>query len=268
MLFKRIDSPDDLNQIIECYWIIEDSDKTPKCKKIIPDGYPELIFHYANPYRISLNGAWEIQSQNLVGGQISKHFFLENTGASGILGVKLKPTALSHLFNLSMDTLTDKVVPAEALDDTIRLLGESVQDPGSFDDKIKLINNYFLGLLSSREIKPSQADQAVDIILKHHGMISVAAIGETLSIGERQLQYLFRKYVGLSPKFYARIIRFNYIFELIQQEHTWTDLAYEASYYDQSHFIRNFKNFTGENPGEYDFDEKNMANFFLKKTSL
>ena len=63
-----------------------------------------------------------------------------------------------------------------------------------------------------------------------------------------------------------RIIRFNYIFKLIQDNNqSWSGLAYEASYFDQSHFIRNFRDFTGENPSDYDFDEKNMANFFLQK---
>jgi len=80
------------------------------------------------------------------------------------------------------------------------------------------------------------------------------------------LENLFKKWVGLSPKLFARIIRFSYIFQLVQDNNqSWSSLAYEAAYYDQSHFIRNFKSFTGENPADYSFDEENMANFFLKR---
>jgi AraC-like DNA-binding protein len=51
---------------------------------------------------------------------------------------------------------------------------------------------------------------------------------------------------------------------LVQQhKEKWTSLAYEAAFFDQAHFIKDFKHFTGENPGKYSFDEKNMANFFL-----
>jgi AraC-like DNA-binding protein len=68
---------------------------------------------------------------------------------------------------------------------------------------------------------------------------------------------------------FARIIRFSYIFQLVQDNHqSWCGLAYEAAFYDQSHFIRNFKDFTGENPADYKFEEKNMANFFLSGSGL
>jgi AraC-like DNA-binding protein len=80
------------------------------------------------------------------------------------------------------------------------------------------------------------------------------------------MENLFKKWVGLSPKFYSRIVRFNYIFDLVQKnKYNWNDLAYEAAFYDQSHFIRSFKNFTGENPTDYSFNEQNLANFFLRK---
>ena len=45
----------------------------------------------------------------------------------------------------------------------------------------------------------------------------------------------------------------------------WSDVSFLAGYYDQSHFIKNFKEFTGENPSDYGFNDINMANFFLKK---
>jgi methylphosphotriester-DNA--protein-cysteine methyltransferase len=97
-------------------------------------------------------------------------------------------------------------------------------------------------------------------------MITIEEIINAIGIGERQLERLFRKYVGLSPKFYCRIIRFNYIFQLMQEQSPrLIDLTYDAGFFDQSHFIRNFKAFTGEDPSRYLFDEKNLANFFLKK---
>jgi AraC-like DNA-binding protein len=97
-------------------------------------------------------------------------------------------------------------------------------------------------------------------------MLTVTELCETVYISERQIQNLFKKYVGLSPKLFARIIRFSYIFQLQEKkEQNWAGLAYDAAFYDQAHFIRNFKNFTGESPAAYGFDENNMANFFLKK---
>jgi AraC-like DNA-binding protein len=97
-------------------------------------------------------------------------------------------------------------------------------------------------------------------------MVTMASVCKELGIGERYLQRLFQNYIGVSPKFFARIVRFSYIFQLIKDESpTWADVVYEAGYYDQSHFIRNFKAFTGEDPGKYIFAEKSLANFFMRK---
>ncbi|MRG43826.1 helix-turn-helix domain-containing protein [Chitinophaga sp. SYP-B3965] len=262
MIFKRILPPPGLARIIECYWIAESEDARPAKEKIIPDGFPEMIFHYGDPYRINLHHAtWELQSQSLLAGQIRQYFFLENTGKSGVLGIKLQPTALTYLFDISMHTLTDKVVDLSVI--MAVPLQSLLCSPAPHDEKITAINEW----MGSFPLPPQDhAEKAIDLIREHKGAIAVAEIITQLGISERHLERLFKKYVGLSPKFYARIIRFNHIFHLNQERNpTWTDLAFNAGYYDQSHFIRNFKAFTGEDPSGYYFEEDNMANFFLQK---
>jgi AraC-like DNA-binding protein len=268
MYFKRIDPPDKLSGIVECYWIIENNDPTPAKEKIIPDGFAELIFHYGDPYRISIDGNWSIQTPTLLAGQIDNHFYLENTGRSGIFGIKLQPTALTDLFGLNMKELTNKVVDLSSVRQiSIQNLSDVLVSSATHEVKLEAATAFFEEALQQR-YEASAVDAAVKRIMQEHGMISVAELTEIAHVGERQLENLFKKYVGLSPKLYARIIRFSYIFELIREQKTWSDLAYEAAFYDQSHFIRNFKDFTGENPADYQFDNKTMANFFLRKNEF
>jgi AraC-like DNA-binding protein len=267
MFFKRFTPDDELQWFIECYWIVEDDDTISRQQKIVPDGFNEIIFHLGDPYRIRMYDQWQLQSSNLLAGQIRKHFFLENTGISRIVGIKLKPTALTHLFGLHMHQFTDKVVDLSSLlsthfPDTWNQL-RAIND---HSEMIHLLNNNFKKLIRGMAFRETAADRAVDIIFAQHGMIPVSAIARVAGVGERQLENLFKKYIGLSPKFFTRIIRFNYIFSLIQENNqSWSGIAYEASFFDQSHFIRNFRDFTGENPSGYSFDEKNLANFFLQK---
>jgi AraC-like DNA-binding protein len=267
MFFKRFDPAEELKSVIECYWIIEDDDTTPQQQKIIPDGFNEIIFHYRSPYRINLGGDWEDQSLSLLAGQIRKHFFLENTGASGIIGIKVKPTALTHLFGLVMHRFTDRAVDLASVPALQPILiQEQLRDAAGHGERIVLLNDLFKKIVLEKKYITTAADHAIELIFANHGMIPVSTITQTVGIGERQLENLFKKYIGLSPKFFMRIIRFNYIFKLVQDNNqSWSGLAYEASYFDQSHFIRNFRDFTGENPSDYAFDEKNMANFFLQK---
>lgn len=110
-------------------------------------------------------------------------------------------------------------------------------------------------------------NRAIDKVFSSNGMSTVAEICREADCNERQLERMFRKRVGLSPKLYTRIIRFAYIFQLVEgnEKINGSELGVASGYYDQSHFIRNFKAFTGEDPSRYFFDEPNLANFFLKK---
>ncbi len=128
-------------------------------------------------------------------------------------------------------------------------------------------NQFFGDLVKSFDNGQLLIDKAIDIIFKYNGSIEINQPCKDLFTTERQLQRVFKKYIGVPPKIYARIIRFNYLFQLMKNpKPLLTQMAFDAGYYDQSHLVRNFKNFTGEEPSGYFFDEKNLANFFLKKT--
>jgi AraC-like DNA-binding protein len=261
MIFRRIDPSPQNKAWIECYWIIENDDPKPISQKIIPDGFPEIIFHFADPYRINLGAGWEMQSASLLAGQISRHFYLENTGKASMLGIKLKPATLTYLFGMDMEWITDKVI---GLPDSLLDLESVIRYANDFDNRVQGINRYFEKF--NEAAINNAIDQALIKIFESRGMAKINDVAADAGFSERQLERQFKKHIGLSPKFYSRVIRFSSIFQLHEQgDPSWLDLAYEAGYADQSHFIRNFKAFTGDDPTSYGFDEKNMANFFLKK---
>ncbi len=265
MLFKREGPSGELKDLIECYWFIESDEKLPSIQKIIPDGFPEIIFHYGDPFRINISKKWEEQEKFLLAGQIKKHFFLENTGRAGVFGIKLKPAALSKLFRISMELFTDKVLPLANINDPgLTRIGQHI-DFASHQSMIQTSENYLVNYIPLSN-PAKMVDSAIDIIGKSNGLITVTNLCREIFVTERQLQRLFKQYTGLSPKYYARIIRFNYLFQLIQEGKTsWTEITYHSGYFDQSHFIRDFKSFTGVDPSSYYFSEKNIANFFLNK---
>ncbi|WP_316817533.1 helix-turn-helix domain-containing protein [Pedobacter nyackensis] len=265
MKFIRIAPHSSLTELIECYWMMQSDDPIPRIEKIIPDGFTELIFNYGSVYKAKINGEWELQNPNLLAGQISNYFYLENTGQTGSFAIKLKPAALTQLFNLNMDQYLDKIVNLDALPvPQLTVLKEKTL-PFKGEQHLKMVlDDYFMELNKSATKNPLAT--TLDLIFNSNGMASVTALTAVAGVGERQLERLFKKYIGLSPKYYSRIIRFNYIFQLIKSKKSnWTEIIYQSGYYDQSHFIRNFKAFTGEDPSSYFFEEKNMANFFLNK---
>ncbi len=165
------------------------------------------------------------------------------------MGIKLKPTAIAHLFGLPMKDLVDRVIN---LDKRIKIDVNNVDE--WFND---LCRNYPVD---------HPADKAVDLIFSKKGMVTIAEVCKDVSVSERYLQQLFQKYVGLSPKFFRESGALQLHLSIDQRQRPdWAQVVYEAGYYDQSHFIRNFKAFTGEDPSEYIFAEKTLANFFMKK---
>ncbi len=255
----------ELSNLIECYWYVE-SGEASHVQKIIPDGYPELIFHFRDSYQINISGTWSTQSKSLVAGQIRKYFYLKNNGQSKIFGIKLKPTGLKHIFGISMHPLTDQVMDLHQFDNVLlNQLDHTVRLEAEFYTIVNSVEKYFISL-SAHEILLNLTDKAVARIINAKGNIDICEICSSLSISERHLERLFKEFVGLPPKFFARIIRFSNIFSLIENnDPSWSSVVYDSGFYDQSHFIRNFKAFSGDDPSAYLFNEPSLANFLLKR---
>lgn len=267
MQFQRIEPPLELKKIVECYWIATNTSPLIHQQKIIPDGFPEIIFHFGKSYKINLSGNWKKQTNNLLAGQLTKYFFLENTGLSDILGIKLQPSAVFTLLGVDSSMIKDKVVDISSLKSKkLNTLKKLIRTASNHSKRIEIINCEFQSMLPALTFN-GIIEKAVESIFSSHGMTSIMAVADLCEVSERQLERLFKTHIGLSPKLYARIIRFSHIFQVMQkQKISWTQVGLESGFYDQAHFIRNFKTFTGEDPTKYFFDKPTMANFFLKKS--
>lgn len=265
MIYKRTEASHELSHLIKSFWMIDsEGDAQVYPQKIIPDGFPEMIFHYGDPYRINISGTWKTQGKELIAGQIKNHFFLENMGVSKMFAIKFQPWALTELFGLNMSELVNKVITIPKAIQEKLLDARTIAMSGvSFSEKVNQLEDWF-----KNNPKPSRHTkyQAIELIHQKKGAIQIDELSQLCNTSERTLERYFKSHVGLSPKFYSRIIRFSSIFRLIQEGTIdWQDIIYKTGYYDQSHFIKNFKEFTGEDPSKYGFSEENMANFFLKK---
>lgn len=89
--------------------------------------------------------------------------------------------------------------------------------------------------------------------LKAHQMVSIDQLSESLCLSNRSLQKIFKKYVGMSPARFRKIVRFNKATHLLLSSgcDSLTDITYECGYYDQAHFIKDFRNFGGVSPSEF-----------------
>jgi AraC-like DNA-binding protein len=181
-----------------------------------------------------------------------------------MIGIKLLPAAPYILFGRTMAEYTDRVVPFAAISGST-LPPELTSTSHDWNQRIHHAGQWILKLSEGRAPSAHVAP-AIQQILSGNGMVDIESVATSLSITRRHLEREFKKIVGLTPKYFSRIVQFNFIFEAMQRkDNSWVDVALNSGYFDQSHFIRNFKAFTGESPAQYGFDKKNLANFFLRK---
>ncbi|MEQ8237829.1 MAG: AraC family transcriptional regulator [Cyclobacteriaceae bacterium] len=266
MNYKSYKPEPSLNQYIREYWVMNsEGDQASVERKIIPDGFPELILHFGDPYEININGHWEEQNSCSVAGQIRKKYSLRNTGHTAILGIKLQPAAVAQIFNLDMSDLVDQVIP---LPIEHRFVWESlINDPNNIDkitDVIAFIEEHLKAIINVEMSRPPEQD-ALDHLVNKNGSIDLEELCQTFLTNERKLARYFKSNVGLSPKVYSRILRFAHIIKLLEgHEKNWAEISNYAELYDQADFINSFKDFTGEEPSNYGFSQETMATFFLK----
>jgi len=145
--------------------------------------------------------------------------------------------------------LTDAHVPLDALFASSRVneLVERLHEAFDHRSRIALVEAFLGSLPFARDRRISAAIAA----LEQAPGRSVAGLAAELGLSERQLERRFLERVGLSPKRFARLRRFARAVELAPGAGKLSEVAQEAGYFDQSHFIRDFRRFTGKTPGEH-----------------
>jgi len=240
-------------------WVFESSFGVPLADSriIVPDGRAKIIL----PYRNALCAATNHQLLNakeqqlfLVGIQSHPTTIGSTATETGTIGIELTPKGLYHLFKLSMHEITNRMVSFE---DLFGLWGARLQTMvGDVEDlkaKIALLQTALTHLLQQNDKAYSLLDHTLDLIEETHGMMKIRELEAHIGYTRRSLDLLFKEHVGVSPKLLARIMRFQAVYQSWTQQTSPTFLRnqWPAYYYDQSHFIKEFKRFTGFTPQKY-----------------
>ena len=178
---------------------------------------------------------------------------MEITSDYRALGIRFTDTGLYPLLQIPVSELTDQVVK---LDDIWANRFSSLRDrlmkiPG-IESKFLLVEKYLFQLLQTAEV-PHPATTFTANLLKNASMnYTVEDAANRLNISHKHLIRLFNRHVGLPPKRFQRIFRFQQVLKLMSHPDVDSSHILEiAGYYDQSHFNREFKQFTGMTPREY-----------------
>ena len=257
----------DLSTIVKCYWILESpKEEQPQKQTIVPDGCMEMIFHYGDVYNQYMqNGSCIKQPRCFVVGQLTRPLEIEPTGKTDIFAVRFHPEGFLPFTSIPIKEMENKAVPLETLfGKDAQGIEQKVLRSSLISERIEHIENFLLNRLADKETIDRVIALTVEAILTGNGQISVEELSRHININRRQLERKFSSTIGLSPKQLSKIIRFQATLKmLISKKFTsLTDLAYEGEYYDQAHFIKDFREFTGLTPKEFYGNNLKMSSLF------
>jgi AraC-like DNA-binding protein len=267
MVPKIFEPSNELVDFVRCYWTLESAkENTPLKNTIVPDGTMKLIFHYGDTYRhYPNNNESVVLPKCFLIGQLTRPYVVEPLGVTGSFVVRFHPNGFLPFATIPIKEMENTAVPLHKLFGSEgSKIGEDVLNAKSTSDRINLIESFLLNRLTSQNTIDQVVQSTIETILNANGQFKVNDFSEKTKINRRQLTRKFASTIGLSPKQLSKTIRIQATLKkLLTTEVTnLTDLAYENEYFDQAHFIKDFKEFTGLTPKEFYGDDLKMSLIF------
>jgi AraC-like DNA-binding protein len=257
----------ELQPFVKCFWTLEEVDSSvPEKQKVLPDGCMEMIFHYGDNYRQYFeDGSSVIQPKCFVYGQISSYIEIEPTGRTGIVAARFFPEGLVPFIERAIAELENKAVDLyDLFGEDGKMLGVEVISVADNPSRIRLIEEFLLSKLATTKTIDNITRACVQAIFQSQGQIGVVELADKMNINRRNMERRFISAVGLSPKQLSRVARLQATLKMLDQNQysSLTSLAYENGYYDQAHFIKDFKDFTGLSPKSFYSENLQLATLF------
>lgn len=260
MRFITIPCHKDLQPFIRNYWFLEAQCVKPGTQRIFSNGAVSLHFYLGKccklddedrEYQTSLN-RHDLNSMEL-------HTTI---GTFNILGVEFVPFC-AHLFFPSMTQA--HTTPQDINDAEFISLEERIHASKSTEEQTQMLDEFFCRRLEAIPVDDINIERLTSVFkdivpiegeplaIKNYESLTSADLASTANIGQKQFTRVFNKYVGLTPKTYLRLLRFNKAMKEIQhsaKDASLTEIAWQCGYYDLAHMTNDFRQLCGHTPTE------------------
>lgn len=234
----------EFNQIIDTYY---------------PNGKIAIVFHFKDPiYFKDEKDDWKVMSKISFVSCVNLPVPLRLEGQLDTFAVILHPYSFYNLYKIKLD---HKIRSADAgiyftpeLCNKLRLCYDNT-------NRSAILNQYFYEKFKTYNPKEDNFKKLVDSIIESNGLIERRNLAQKFNISESYIHKLFIQRIGLSFKLYSRIVRISNILEEINYSisNDWFDILLKYRYYDQSHFIKDFKKITNKTPYQYFRYDKSLS---------
>ena len=256
------------NQWIDWYWYYDGFMPDHRLDRVLPDGTFELIInlkdeprHTFDPTSLrperSYNGAW-------ISGSQSRYLVIDTAPNSSMMGVHFKPGGAAPFLGFPAEELAGRVEELDSLwGSTAGQLREALLEAASPAAKFSALTQFLTCRLKKSNSRSHPVQAALARFAAEPQTATIAEFAQSLGISQKHFIHLFKNEVGLTPKRFCRISRFQRVLQDVQscKQVQWSDVAVAGGFYDQSHLINEFEAFSGISPAAYMDRRNELLNF-------
>lgn len=246
-------APQELTGIVRCIWHLSgDASEMAGAEPALPDGSPEFIVNLGEPFEYAADDGQPVRQPDVfLVGQITRPWRVQPTGRVELIAARFEAHGASLLYQPMRD-LTDRWREFDAFaGKPVAALVEALSQTKSIQERGTHLCVALAQLRSQAPPPDPRVEAAVRAIRATNGNVVLDELAEGLGLTLRTLQRRFASNVGITPKMLVRIVRFQRVFQMVRQEPaSLAGVAAECGYFDQSHMVRDFRDFAGEAPAK------------------
>jgi AraC-like DNA-binding protein len=252
--FTILPAPEALSKAVDCFRIAHYSGTERLAVRVCPHGFPGMVFQHSQGRSaieniITGDGRVFHAPTLFVHGQVTQLSVMNFQGPYVTIQVVLKPHALKSLFDLEdASSLTNGSMEPEQFG--AETLNTQLLDADNDQERLGLLTDFLGRKLEQVSGTDPLIEDSLDFIQQNLGSVTINSLVKHVYLSKRQFEKRFVRAVGIPPQYYIRVKRFNEAMKLIDsgKYETLADVAYALGFFDQSHFIRDIKEFSGITP--------------------
>ena len=257
-----------LDQFIEAFVYFERAEHAHTIDRFLPNGDTEILidFHDTPQHIYDNSSLKEIQACHHVwtSGLRTEPITIPSGNGAVMMVISFKKGAAGAFFPFPMEEISDCVVDADLVwGSEFGFLRESLLEEKDIEARFKLLEDFLLENFRNKlELNPCVAFAVREMMERPDGL-SIARMNEKIGYSQKHFTQMFRKQVGVTPKSFLKIMRFQKAVRHIDAatEINWGEIALASGFYDQAHFIHDFKHFSGFTPEQYAQIHTNYQNY-------
>ncbi|KAA6337510.1 hypothetical protein EZS27_014407 [termite gut metagenome] len=235
---------------VETYWTAEGFVEGKEKSKILPDGCVDITFSFGDT---SATGGLKPFLPHIVG-TMTSYSEIIYTGRVCMLGIRFKPAGITAFTRVPVNEFTNRLIDMTLVETLFdKRFYDTLPEKDSLKESIQHIDHYLINKLSCIFQPDRRIVCAIDLIRQTKGILPLTAVAEQACLCQRHFERVFKSTVGISPKAFSKITKFNYTRYYLKTHPSESlySAAVDCGYYDHTHLIKDFKTLAGDVPANF-----------------